>query len=137
MDEDTPVVTQTNDNLGIGRNGLPRKPGPWCGAAGPGRGKGRKNNAMLAVEEFARESVHSEEYRESIRRRIKADTLHPSVEVTLLYYAAGGKPTERHEMKDTTNDVDMSPSELQARMSAVAQSLLAMQPPQDEEGTTH
>jgi hypothetical protein len=114
-----------------------KSPGYRFGGAGPGRPKGRKNNAMLAVEEFAREVVHSAEYRDSVYRRLKADTLHPSVECQLHHYAAGGKPTERHELKDTTNDIEMSPSELQARMSAVAKSLLAMQLPQDEESTTH
>jgi hypothetical protein len=51
---------------------------------------------LLAAEEFAREVLYSQEYRDSIWRRIKADTLPPAVETMLHYYAAG-KPTDRVE----------------------------------------
>jgi hypothetical protein len=131
--EDVREVTQTNEKPWAGKS-----PGYRFGGAGPGRPKGRKNNAMLAVEEFAREVVHSQEYRDSVMRRIEADTLHPSVEISLHHFAAGGKPTERVEVKDTTDGIDLSVDELQARSMAVAKSLLALRESHDDESlATH
>ena len=67
------------------------------GLAGPGRPKGRKSDAVLAAEEFARSIVESDEYRELVWKRLRAGILPPAVEV-LLHHYAHGKPTDRVEL---------------------------------------
>lgn len=52
--------------------------------------------------EFAKTIVESQQYRESLLRRILVDELAPAVEVWLLN-TAHGKPVDRVEVRDQTN----------------------------------
>lgn len=68
---------------------------------------------------FALEVVRSDEYRASIWRRIKTDTLAPAVEVRLLEYAYG-KPVERVEVTNLGENLSqLSTAELVARAELV------------------
>ena len=63
---------------------------------GPGRPKGSRDRRTLAITEFARSIIESDEYRNSLRARVlagKAPHLEP-----LLYHYGYGKPVERVEL---------------------------------------
>lgn len=55
--------------------------------------------------EFSQKIVNSREYRQSLLRRLMADTLAPAVECRLLDHALG-KPLERVEVEDKTIRLD-------------------------------
>ncbi len=60
---------------------------------GPGRPKGSRDRRTLAIGEFARSIIESDEYRNSLRARVlagKAPHLEP-----LLYHYGYGRPAER------------------------------------------
>lgn len=59
----------------------------------------------LSIKERAKEILTSPEYFQSVIDRLRMGELPPQVE-TLLYHYAYGKPVERYEVKDTTDDVD-------------------------------
>jgi hypothetical protein len=91
-----------------------------------GRPKGALSYTTLEGREFAREFIRSSEYRESIARRIKNDTLPAAVEIRLLEYAYG-KPKERIELstpgQDHTDLSDMSTPELVTWLKSLQESL--------------
>lgn len=58
-----------------------------------GRQPGQLNRRTIAGAEWALKIIESEEYKDSLMRRIKADNLDPRVEQTILHYAYG-RPTE-------------------------------------------
>jgi hypothetical protein len=64
---------------------------------GGGSRKGIMNRAAGAGREFALKFVNSQEYRDSLMRRIRNDILPSAVEVRLLAYAYGNPP-ERTEL---------------------------------------
>lgn len=69
--------------------------------------------ARLSIRDRARAILESPEYFQSVLHRIRLGTLPPAVELRFYDYAHG-KPVERIEVKDTTDDVDeMSPQELE------------------------
>ena len=91
--------------------------------------------------EFAEGILNSREYRESLIRRIKSDTLPAAVE-TLLYHYAYGKPKESIEVNLGTSAQDLSNlsneelavrAEALAKAARVAEQVRAMQ---TEPGTT-
>ena len=59
----------------------------------------------MTAKAFCKEILNTQQYRESLLRRILLDELPPAVEC-LLYHYAHGKPIEYVEIKDTTDDVD-------------------------------
>ena len=59
----------------------------------------------LSAKDLAREILQSPEYKQSLLDRITLGQLPAQVEC-LLYHYAWGKPVERIEMKDTTDDID-------------------------------
>jgi hypothetical protein len=59
--------------------------------------------SRLSAKQFAKQVLSSREYRSSLMRRVVTDTLPAAVEIRLYDYAYG-KPVERHEVKDTTED---------------------------------
>lgn len=80
----------------------------------------------LSVKERAREILESPEYFQSVVDRIRLGTLPPAVEIR-FYDEAYGKPIERVEVKDVTDDVDnMNYEELEReaeRLLALAREL--------------
>jgi hypothetical protein len=111
-----PALEKSGHSRGIGRpfvKGDPRA----------GRPKGRRSDAQLACEQFAREVISSPEYRESVWRRVREDSLPPAVECLLHHYAYG-KPVDRIEVKQVEEDFSvLTPEFLQERFSAVARIL--------------
>lgn len=76
---------------------------------------------------LAREVVLSQEYKESIRRRIRADNLPPAVELFFLHTLCG-KPTERRELTFPEGIPDLSglsDEELARRAERIAQRIRA------------
>lgn len=67
------------------------------GKPGPGRPKGRLNNATVQAQEFARGIVSSPAYRKRLLERVKGGTLPPAVE-SMLWHYAWGKPKETVEL---------------------------------------
>lgn len=61
--------------------------------------------SFRSVKDFCRGVLRSQEYRESVMRRILFDELPPQIEVLFFAYAEG-KPIDRIEVKDTTDDID-------------------------------
>ena len=59
----------------------------------------------VSIRELTRGILSSQEYRQSVVDRIKLGTIPAAVELVWYYYAEG-KPTERVEIKDVTDDVD-------------------------------
>lgn len=64
---------------------------------GPGRPKGRLNNATLEARQFAHGLVSSRAYRDNLKSRLMAGTLPPALESMLFHYAYG-KPPEKVEL---------------------------------------
>src|SRR5690348_11624012 len=82
----------------------------------------------LTVRQFCRGVLHSREYRESLSRRIDSDSLPAQIE-TLLYSYAYGKPVERVEFNDVTeNNLEgKSVEELLAKRAKLEQKLRAIE----------
>ena len=59
-----------------------------------GRPKGRQNNATLEIRALA-QSLFDKDYWTRTREKLKAGTLHPSIEARLLAYAYG-EPKQDH-----------------------------------------
>lgn len=77
-------------------------------------------NFRLTAKAFCKEILDSRQYRESLLRRIITDSLPPAVE-QLLYYYANGKPVDRIEVKETTNDLsELTPAQLEQRIAHLA-----------------
>lgn len=76
------------------------------------------------VKQFCQNVLHSQEYRESLFRRIDSDSLPPQIE-TLLYSYAYGKPVERVEFNDVTesNLEGKSLEELEAKAAQLKKML--------------
>lgn len=74
------------------------------GTPGPGRPKGRLNDATLEVRIAARALVEDPEYRENLRSRLVAGELPPPVECMLWHYAYG-KPKETVAVEVTRGPV--------------------------------
>jgi hypothetical protein len=67
--------------------------------AGPGRPKGRQNNATLEAKAVCTHLVDDPIYRERLKARLVAGKLPPAVE-TMLWYYAKGKPKDVLEVED-------------------------------------
>ena len=73
-------------------------PSPRSGVRLPvGRPKGSMNTATRLAQAFASSILDTEEYKQSLMRRIRADTLAPAVEVLLHHYKYG-KPKDTIEV---------------------------------------
>lgn len=101
----------------------------------------KPRSARLTIKAFCQGIIDSDEYRQSILRRIYLDSLPAQIE-TLFYHYAGGKPVEHIEIKDVSDDVDeMSVEQCEAearRLLEVAQELRRQQPDDDPvDGTAH
>lgn len=57
------------------------------------------------IRDFCRDILSSDDYRASVLRRILIDEMPPAVE-QLMYHYAYGKPVEKIEFKDTSDDID-------------------------------
>jgi hypothetical protein len=100
------------------------------GLAGPGRPKGVVPKATREVRDAARALVDDQDYRAALRVRLKAGTA-PHME-TLLWHYGYGKPTERIEVKDTTNEFeDLTAEQLRERARLIAHRIID-QPQQDD-----
>jgi hypothetical protein len=90
-----------------------------------GRPKGRLNDATYEIRQFCQGIIRSDEYRTSVMRRIKNDTLPPQTEALLLAYGYGKPPEHLHltaSLQDARNDL----SELTEEQLAERAELLAM-----------
>ncbi len=67
---------------------------------GPGRPKGSKDRRTLAISEFARSILESDEYRASLRARIIAGKA--GVIESILFFYGYGKPAEKIQVVDIT-----------------------------------
>lgn len=86
---------------------------------GPGRPKGIPNKVTIEIRQIAKSIVDDPTYRESLLTRLSAGEA-PHME-TLMWHYAYGKPVDKIEVKDKTNDLaDVSAEELRARSIAVA-----------------
>lgn len=78
-------------------------------------------NEKVTAKSLSKAILSSQEYRDSLRRRIMADTLPPAVECRLYDYAFG-KPVDKVEIKDTSDPLsDMTLPQLQARARKLLQ----------------
>ena len=93
-----------------------------------GRPKGSLNRITKQAREFARKILDSEEYRNSIERRIGKDSLPGGVEVMLWYYAYG-KPTEKVDVSfsETADLSDLTEAQLAERAQHLAKHILEAQ----------
>lgn len=90
-----------------------------------GRPKGSLNKTTNFIKNFAKRILEDPElYEESIRRRLRTDTLAPAVEIALLHYAYG-KPAdklvvqdERPKLKDTGETGEMVDARVQELLDA-------------------
>jgi hypothetical protein len=67
--------------------------------AGPGRPKGRLNNATIEVRRICTALVNDPKYRDNLTRRLQSGKLAPAVECLLWYYSFG-KPKDEIEIDD-------------------------------------
>ena len=76
------------------------------------------------AQRFARELVESEDYKRTLRERIRDKRLNPLIE-SLLWHYAYGKPIEQVQVQVTTTEdlSQLSVEELQARAKAVFDTL--------------
>ena len=109
---------------------------------GPGRPKGSITKQTLKQREFAEMilgkpgTIEFDEYIQTQRAQLLAGEMHPSIHNTLLHYAHG-KPTERIEIKDTTNDMSqVSAEELRARALALASRIMVTDTPSQDDDVT-
>lgn len=91
---------------------------------GKGRPPGRPNRRTIIGREFAQGILESEEYQQSLKRRIENGTLSPLVEI-LLYHYAYGKPKETVEIRRGPIDLSgLSTDELAQRAHSLAKQIL-------------
>jgi len=95
------------------------------------RPAGSLNTRTLAGAAWALEFLNSQEYKDSLMRRIKNDTLDPRVETTLITLAYG-KPVERVEAKVEnvpmgTLDADKAPQDIANEVQQLAALLTVVQ----------
>lgn len=75
----------------------------------------------LSAKKFAELVLDSPEYLDSLRRRITTDTLPAAIE-QLLYYYKHGKPVDKLDIRDKTNDLSgMSVEQLESKAIALAE----------------
>jgi hypothetical protein len=80
----------------------------------------------LSVAAFCTEVLNTVQYRESILRRILMDSLPAQLECLLFHYAYG-KPVERVEVKDTSNNLeDLTAEQLEERALYLAETARRM-----------
>lgn len=73
----------------------------------------------LTAKKFSELILDSDEYRKSIERRIAADALPPAVE-SLLWHYRYGKPVDKIDIRDKTNDLSgQSTEQLESRAMAL------------------
>lgn len=94
---------------------------PWY--VGFGGGTSAAQFAKTEASRFARDLLNSEEYRASLRDRIKSKTLSPAVEVMLWHYGYG-KPPETVEITDNRGDVSQMTPEQQRELAEHAVQML-------------
>jgi hypothetical protein len=91
---------------------------------GPGRPKGSTNANRREVREIAREIVDDPVYRAALKMRVmlgEATHMEP-----LLWHYAHGKPVERVEVRDTTNDFDgLTAEQLRREAMEIARTIIA------------
>lgn len=126
------LIPKQFGDLGIGADGKPRKPGPWCGAPGPGRPKGQIDKKNLEIRNAAREIVEDPEYRRMLKIRLQVGEA-PHME-TLLWHYAYGKPVDRVEVKEVVGDFEgATAEELRARALEIARRIQEPTPDSPEE----
>ena len=96
-----------------------------------GRKPGSLNRRTIAGAEWALGIIESQDYKDSIMRRIKNDNLDPRVEQTILHYAYG-RPVERVEAKveqvpEGTLDAGKNAAQIAEEAQALASLLLVAQ----------
>lgn len=89
----------------------------------PGRPPGFSNKLTQEARDFAKGILDSEEYRASLMRRIKADSLAPAVEC-LLYYYRYGKPKETISVTEKASSADV-PKEVMQERALILANLIA------------
>jgi len=124
------TVVTADAPLGYRRDGTPRKPGPWCGAPGPGRPAGWIGPITRQVRSIARALLEDAEYRTLLAIRLKLGEA-PHME-TLLWHYAYGKPKEQIEVKQVEDFTDLTTDELRERSAFVAQAIQLL-PKSDEQ----
>jgi hypothetical protein len=91
---------------------------------GPGRPKGSTNKRCTEARDAARAIVDDPVYRAALKLRVllgEATHMEP-----LLWYYAHGKPTERIEVRDTTNEFDgLSAEQLRREAMEIARTIIA------------
>lgn len=74
---------------------------------------------LKTAKALSREILQSDDYVASVKRRIQTDTLPAAVECKLYDYAYG-KPVDRVEVKDTTENLEaLTSEELEAKIMAL------------------
>jgi hypothetical protein len=111
----------------------------FLGVVDPLRPEDPKTNPppkTLTVSDFCKEVLSSTQYRESLLRRIIMGELPPAIE-QLLYHYAHGKPTEKVEIKDTTNQLeDMTIEQLEQRAVFLVEVARRMKDEEQHSGTS-
>jgi len=86
-----------------------------------GRPRGARNHATLDAKEFCAQLVDSDEYRESLRKRLLAGTAGPMEALAWAY--AKGKPVDRVETGGPGAFTDVSNDDLRKRLAAALDKL--------------
>lgn len=101
---------------------------------GPGRPKGLQNKITIRQREIAARvmgDIGTPEFDAFItkqREELMRGSMHPTIQSLWMHYFMG-KPTERIEVADTTNDLDTySREELRTRAEAVAARVVESEP---------
>jgi hypothetical protein len=100
--------------------------------AGPGRPKGGQNKTTIEVRAAARTIVDNPNYRAALALRVKSGTA-PHME-TLLWHYAYGKPVEKIEVKDTTDEFEnITAEQLRERAKLIAQRIVEPEQPERQD----
>lgn len=94
---------------------------PWY--VGFGGGASAQQFAKTEASRFARDLLNSEDYRSSLRERIKNKTLSPAVEVMLWHYGYG-KPPETVEITSGLGDLSQMSQDQQRELAEQAVQML-------------
>lgn len=100
---------------------MPTNTKPWY--VGFGGGTSAAQFAKTEASRFARDLLNSEEYRSSLRERIKNKTLSPAVEVMLWHYGYG-KPPETVEITSHVGDISQMTPDQQRDLAEQAVQML-------------